>query len=121
MFRLDYVSLAANAPERVALHGGWSPRVSYAAGKAPWIEAQVQDFFGLSRGPAVAGGRVPVTLHLLAPSHRPVQVTTDLEGFGERHWPAVRRELARGYPRHEWPEDPLSSSPPSRAAGRRRR
>ena len=80
----------------------------------------MQDFFGLRRGPAVAGGRVPVTLHLLAPSRRPVQVTSDLEGFWERQWPGVRRDLSRRYPRHAWPEDPLSAAPPPRAAGRRR-
>jgi ATP-dependent helicase HrpB len=60
----------------------------------------------------VLGGRVPVVLHLRAPNQRDVQVTTDLAGFWQRHYPAVRRELMRRYPRHSWPEDPLHASPP---------
>jgi ATP-dependent helicase HrpB len=101
------------APERIALPGGRSVEVHYpAGGEAPWIESRLQDFFGLAQGPSLAGGRVPVVLHLLAPSRRPVQVTTDLAGFWERHYPAVRRELMRRYPRHAWPEDPRSARPP---------
>ena len=60
----------------------------------------------MATGPAVARGRVPLVLHLLAPNQRAVQITTDLAGFWERHYPAIRRELARRYPRHAWPEDP---------------
>ena len=112
-------ALAALAPERVALPGGWSPRVQYAAGRPPWIEAQVQDLFGQRDGPRVLGGRLAVVLHLLAPSRRPLQVTTDLAGFWDRHWPAVRREMARRYPRHAWPEDPRSATPPARGPRRR--
>jgi ATP-dependent helicase HrpB len=67
----------------------------------------------MSRGPAVAGGRVPVVLHLLAPNGRAQQVTQDLAGFWERHYPAVRRELMRRYPRHAWPEDGATASPPA--------
>jgi ATP-dependent helicase HrpB len=66
----------------------------------------LQDFFGMSEGPRVAGGRVPVVLHLLAPNQRPVQLTQDLAGFWTRHYPQVRRELSRRYPRHAWPEKP---------------
>ena len=101
------------APERVALPGGRAVRVHYEAGeKPPWIESRLQDFFGMAAGPAVGGGRVPLVLHLLAPSQRPVQVTTDLAGFWDRHYPALRRELSRRYPRHAWPEDPRSARPP---------
>ena len=67
----------------------------------------MQDFFGMRDGPRVAGGNVPVVLHLLAPSNRPVQVTSDLAGFWERHYPRIRRELSRRHPRHKWPEDPV--------------
>jgi ATP-dependent helicase HrpB len=102
------------APERVALSGGRSLRVHYGAGdEAPHVESRLQDFFGLARGPAVAGGRVALVLHLLAPNQRAVQVTTDLAGFWERHYPALRRELMRRYPRHAWPEDPLHAQPPA--------
>lgn len=96
------------APEFVAIAGRRRVRVNYEAGKQPWIESRLQDFFGMKTGPAIAGGRAPLTLHLLAPNHRPVQVTTDLAGFWQRTYPQVRRELSRRYPRHAWPEDPLA-------------
>jgi ATP-dependent helicase HrpB len=94
-------------------------KIHYEAGRPPWIESRLQDFFGLAQGPAVAGGRVPLVLHLLAPNGRAVQVTTDLAGFWERHYPALRRELGRRYPRHSWPEDPLRASPPPPRPARR--
>ena len=100
------------APDRVTLGGGRSVRVQYQAGKPPWIESRLQDFFGAATGPAVAGGRVPLVLHLLAPNQRAVQVTTDLAGFWDRHYPSIRRELSRRYPRHAWPEDPRTAAPP---------
>jgi ATP-dependent helicase HrpB len=56
---------------------------------------------------------VPLVIHLLAPNQRAVQVTQDLAGFWERHYPAIRRELARKYPKHAWPEDPLAARPPA--------
>jgi ATP-dependent helicase HrpB len=62
----------------------------------------------MREGPKVGGGRVALVLHLLAPNGRPVQVTADLQGFWSRHYPQVRRELSRRYPRHFWPEDPLA-------------
>ncbi|HEU4384580.1 MAG TPA: ATP-dependent helicase C-terminal domain-containing protein [Anaeromyxobacteraceae bacterium] len=103
------------APERVTLPGGRAVRVHYEpGGKPPWIESRLQDFFGMARGPVLAEGRVPLTLHLLAPNQRAVQVTSDLTGFWERHYPSLRRELSRRYPRHAWPEDPLRAEPPRR-------
>lgn len=62
---------------------------------------------------------MPVTLHLLAPNRRPVQVTTDLAGFWDRHYEGVRRELSRRYPRHAWPDDPRTATPPTRGPRRR--
>jgi ATP-dependent helicase HrpB len=105
--------LAREVPDRIALAGGRSVRVHYEPGKPPWIESRLQDFFGSTRGPSVCAGRVPVVLHLLAPNQRAVQVTTDLAGFWERHYPAIRKELMRQYPRHAWPEDPLTARPPA--------
>jgi ATP-dependent helicase HrpB len=105
------------APERVTLPGGRAARIQYEAGKPPWVESRLQDFFGMAQGPSVAGGRVPLVLHLLAPNGRAQQVTTDLAGFWDRHYPAIRRELSRRYPRHSWPEDPRTAAPP---AARRR-
>ncbi len=104
------------APERVALGGGRQVRVEYGAGQPPWIASRLQDFFGMARGPSVGGGAEPVTLHLLAPNQRAVQVTADLPGFWGRHYPALRRELSRRYPRHAWPEDPARAAPPARRA-----
>jgi len=84
-----------------------SGRLPDEAGKPPWIESRLQDFFGMETGPVIAGGRAQLVMHLLAPNHRPVQVTTDLAGFWRRVYPQVRKELSRRYPRHAWPEDPL--------------
>lgn len=104
--------LARELPERVTLPGGRSVPVHYVSGQPPWIASRLQDFFGMGEGPALARGRVPLVLHLLAPNQRAVQVTRDLAGFWSRHYPSLRRELGRRYPRHAWPEDPLHASPP---------
>jgi ATP-dependent helicase HrpB len=98
--------VAEMAPERVTLRGGRAPVVDY--GDPPSIASRLQDFFGMTRTPTVAGGRVPLVLHLLAPNGRDVQVTADLAGFWHKHYPAIRKELSRRYPRHRWPEDPLA-------------
>jgi ATP-dependent helicase HrpB len=95
------------APERLRLPGGRTARVRYARGKAPWVAAKLQEFFGVREGPRVARGSVPLVLHLLAPNMRPVQTTTDLAGFWTRLYPRVRRELMRRYPKHAWPEQPV--------------
>ena len=100
--------LARLAPDSLVLPGGRRLRIHYEADRPPWVASRLQDFFGLREGPRVFAGRVPVVLQLLAPNQRPVQVTTDLAGFWQRHYPALRRELGRRYPRHAWPEDPLS-------------
>lgn len=111
-------ALAELAPEVIELPGGRRARVDYQDPAAPSLASRLQDFFGMAQGPSVAGGRVPVVLHLLAPNQRAVQVTTDLAGFWERHYPAIARELRRKYPRHSWPDDPRTASPP--LAGRHR-
>jgi ATP-dependent helicase HrpB len=104
--------LEQETPEQVRLGGGRSVRIHYESGKAPFVESRLQDFFGAALGPRILGGRLPLTLHLLAPNQRAVQVTTDLAGFWERHYPGIRRELMRRYPRHAWPEDGRSAQPP---------
>ncbi|MBI2897668.1 MAG: ATP-dependent helicase HrpB [Deltaproteobacteria bacterium] len=101
--------VATEAPEKIALPSGRSARVEYASGEPPWLASRLQDFFGMAAGPTLCRGRVPVVLHLLAPNRRAVQITTDLAGFWTRHYPSIRRELARRYPKHAWPEDPLSA------------
>jgi ATP-dependent helicase HrpB len=112
-------ALARLAPERVTLAGGRTVPVHYQADAPPWIESRLQDFFGTRTAPAVAGGRVALTLHLLAPNGRAVQVTRDLARFWTEHYPALRRELGRRYPRHAWPEDGATARPPPPAARRR--
>jgi len=107
-------ALAREAPDRIPLHAGRAARVEYAFGRPPWVESRLQDFFGVAVGPSLCRGRVPVVLHLLAPNGRAVQVTTDLAGFWDRHYPAVRKELMRKYPGHSWPENPRTASPPQR-------
>jgi ATP-dependent helicase HrpB len=86
-------------------------KINYKAGLAPWIESRLQDFFGVKTPPSIAQGKLRLTLHLLAPNHRALQVTTDLPGFWVRTYPEVRKELSRKYPRHSWPEDPLIAEP----------
>jgi len=106
-------ALATLAPEQIQLPGGRKLRIEYEPGQPPAARSRLQDFFGLRAGPRVAGGKVPVVLHLLAPNGRAQQVTSDLAGFWERHYPAVRRELMRRYPRHSWPEDGATATPPA--------
>lgn len=98
--------LEETAPLRIGLPRGRQVKVHYEPGKPPWIESRLQDFFGMQETPRIAGGKVPLLVHLLAPNHRPVQMTTDLAGFWERLYPQVRRELMRRYPKHAWPERP---------------
>jgi ATP-dependent helicase HrpB len=98
------------APETVNIAGRRNMKINYEPGKAPWIASRLQDFFGMTDSPKIAGGRASLVIHLLAPNQRPVQVTTDLAGFWQRTYPQVRRELSRRYPRHQWPENPLTKS-----------
>jgi ATP-dependent helicase HrpB len=112
--------LAQFAPDRIELPSGRAAVVDYGAPAGPTIAARLQEFFGLRSVAALAGGRVPVVLELLAPNHQPVQVTTDLPSFWANVYPSVRRELGRRYPRHSWPEDPLAANPEARPQRRRR-
>lgn len=95
--------LDAWAPEAIQLPKGRPTKVHYED-DPPWIAARLQDFWGLKKTPAVAGGAVPLVLHLLAPNMRAVQVTTDLAGFWQRAYRELRPALSRRYPKHHWPE-----------------
>ncbi|MBI5493995.1 MAG: ATP-dependent helicase HrpB [Deltaproteobacteria bacterium] len=101
------------APTHVRLPGGRRAPVSYVEGQPPWVASRLQDFFGQMQTPRIMGGRVPLNVHLLAPNQRAVQITNDLAGFWDRHYPAIRRELMRRYPRHSWPDDPRTAEPPA--------
>ncbi|MBI4880052.1 MAG: ATP-dependent helicase HrpB [Planctomycetes bacterium] len=111
--------LDALVPERLRLPSGRAARVTYRAGQPPLVSARLQEFFGACASPRIAAGRVAVALDLLAPNGRSVQVTSDLESFWRTLYPKERRELARRYPRHPWPEDPLSAAPTARPLPRR--
>jgi ATP-dependent helicase HrpB len=91
------------APDTVQLPKGRPAKIRYD-GESPWIEARLQEFWGLKKCPAIADGAVPLVLHLLAPNMRAVQVTTDLKGFWERVYKELRPGLSRRYPKHHWPE-----------------
>ena len=94
--------LEQHAPERLSLSNGRTPKVTYEPGVPPFIALRIQELFGVTQTPRIAMGRVPVVVHILAPSMRPVQVTSDLAGFWREHYPRVKSELARKYPKHEW-------------------
>ncbi|MCZ7424527.1 ATP-dependent helicase HrpB [Micromonospora sp. WMMA1949] len=108
------------APERVEVPSGSRIRVDYADPAAPVLAVKLQETFGWRDVPRIAGGRVPVLLHLLSPAGRPVAVTADLASFWRTGYPQVRSELRGRYPRHPWPEDPTTAEPTRRAAPRRR-
>ena len=91
------------APETIQLPKGRPTKVHYED-DPPWIASRLQEFWGLKKTPAVAGGAVPLVLHLLAPNMRALQVTTDLAGFWQRVYKELRPALSRRYPKHHWPE-----------------
>lgn len=91
-----------HAPDRVALPCGRRAKVRYRAEGAPILSARIQDLFDAPRAFTVARGRVALAIEILAPNHRPVQVTEDLAGFWRAHYPRIKQELRRKYPKHEW-------------------
>lgn len=108
------------APAHLTVPSGSRIRVDYSDPGAPVLAVRLQEVFGLEETPQVGGGRIPVTLHLLSPAHRPVQVTRDLAGFWRTSYFDVRKEMKGRYPKHEWPEDPVGAVPTKRAKRRER-
>ena len=106
------------APTHFEAPTGTQAPIDYEAEGGPAIALRVQELFGLDEHPALAGGRIPLTLHLLSPAHRPIQITRDLPGFWRGSWAAVRADLRGRYPRHFWPEDPAAAEPTARAKPR---
>lgn len=106
-FQENLMKFETLLPTEIQLTPKRRARIHYSLEQAPWIESRLQDFFGMKQGPALLQGKLPITLHLLAPNQRAVQVTTDLSGFWERTYPELRNALSRRYPRHSWPENPL--------------
>jgi ATP-dependent helicase HrpB len=100
-------ALDARAPKSVKLAGGRELSVNYEEGKEPWAASRLQDFFGMRDTPRIGIHKAPLTVHLLAPNQRALQITSDLAGFWEREYPRIKSELGRKYPRHKWPENPV--------------
>ena len=94
--------LDKHAPERLTLANGRTPKVAYEAGAPPHIAVRIQELYDVNTSPHIAMGRVPVLVHILAPNMRPVQITQDLAGFWREHYPRVKQELQRKYPKHAW-------------------
>jgi ATP-dependent helicase HrpB len=112
-------ALDALAPSHVVVPTGSRIPIDYSDPLAPKVAVRLQEVFGLTESPRVLDGRVPVTMQLLSPAHRPVQTTRDLAGFWRTSYFDVRKDLRGRYPRHEWPEDPLTATPTKRAKPRR--
>ncbi len=112
--------LEAEAPSHFSAPTGSALPIDYAAPEGPRLAIRLQELFGLDRHPSIAAGRVPLVLELLSPAHRPVQVTRDLPGFWRGSYAAVKSEMKGRYPRHPWPDDPLSAAPTRRAKPRSR-
>jgi len=121
--RIDYALRAAldeHAPSAIRVPSGLERRIQYAPGESPVLAVKLQELFGLADTPRIAGGRVPLTLHLLSPAGRPIQVTQDLKSFWERTYPEVKKELKGRYPKHPWPDDPWTAQATHRAKPRGR-
>jgi len=110
--------LDAEAPPRFETAAGSSLLIDYEAEGGPALEVRLQEMFGVDRHPTVANGSAPLTLRLLSPAHRPVQTTKDLPGFWRGSYAAVRSEMRGRYPKHPWPDDPLTAPPTRRAKPR---
>ena len=110
------VQLAELAPPRLETPSGRSAAIDYGR-EIVTASVRVQDLFGLRAHPCVAGGRVPISLELLSPADRPIQITSDLPGFWAGTWAEVRKEMAGRYPKHQWPTDP-ATAPPTRLKDR---
>jgi ATP-dependent helicase HrpB len=110
--------LEEEAPTHFEAPTGNRHAIDYETAGAPALHIRVQELFGLTQHPSIAGGMLPLTLHLLSPAHRPIQITRDLPSFWKGSWAAVKAEMKGRYPRHPWPDDPASAAPTARAKPR---
>jgi len=110
--------LEAEAPTHFAAPSGSHVPIDYESEEGPKLSVRVQELFGLAVHPTIAGGRVPLLIELLSPAHRPVQVTRDLPGFWRGSYKAVKTDLRGRYPKHPWPDDPLTAPATRRAKPR---
>jgi ATP-dependent helicase HrpB len=107
------------APEAIEVPSGSRIRIDYTSAHRPVLAVRLQEIFGWTDTPRIAFGRVPILLHILGPNFRPVQVTDDLKSFWATTYAHVRKDLRVRYPRHSWPDDPLTATPQAKG-GRRR-
>jgi ATP-dependent helicase HrpB len=110
--------LETGAPMHFVAPTGSRIAVDYEAEGGPAVALRVQELYGLSAHPTLANGKAPLTLHLLSPAHRPIQITRDLPGFWRGSWTSVKAEMRGRYPRHLWPDDPAAATPTTRAKPR---
>lgn len=118
---LDYDQrrrLATEAPAKFETPAGSSLSIDYESDGGPALDVRLQEMFGQDKHPTIAGGRVPLSLRLLSPAHRPVQTTKDLPGFWRGSYASVRSDMRGRYPKHPWPDDPLTAPPTRRAKPR---
>jgi ATP-dependent helicase HrpB len=106
-------------PSHFQVPSGSRVKLQYIPGESPVLAVRIQEMFGATETPAVFNGRLPVTVHLLSPARRPVQVTGDLSSFWKNTYPEVKKELAGRYPKHYWPDDPLVAQATARCKPRR--
>jgi ATP-dependent helicase HrpB len=112
-------NLDQDAPTHIQVPSGSKIRLRYAVGEPPVLAVRLQEMFGLADTPTVCGGKVGVTLHLLSPARRPLQVTSDLRGFWDGSYHQVKKEMKGRYPKHHWPDDPWQALPTARAKPKR--
>ena len=99
------------APVRIEVPSGADVRIDYETEGDPVLRVRLQEMFGLARTPAIAEGRSPLRIELLSPAGRPLAVTQSLETFWTNGYPSVRADMRGRYPKHSWPEDPLTAPP----------
>lgn len=122
--QLDYAQqkvIDSEAPKHWRVPSGSNIPIDYTQGDVPILAVRLQEMFGCVETPSIAGGRVRLLLHLLSPARRPLQVTSDLAGFWQSSYRAVRAEMRGQYPKHDWPENPLQAAPTARAKPRQHR
>ena len=111
--------LDSEAPTHFEAPTGNRHPIDYEGEGAPILAIRVQELFGLKVHPAIAAGRLPLTLHLLSPAGRPMQITRDLPRFWSGSWRDVKADMKGRYPKHLWPDDPANAQPTARAKPRK--
>jgi ATP-dependent helicase HrpB len=116
----DQQKLDRIAPTHLKVASGSRIKLSYKPGEVPILPVRIQQMFGCKETPTVAGGKLPVLIHLLSPAQRPIQITSDLAAFWQTTYREVKKELAGRYPKHYWPENPLEAQATNWAKRRKR-